>query len=130
MYTIHEQEVPAVALPGRDHKMIIGPGRFGNAQNMAFGLADFPAHRHAPPHVHEASEEILYVLSGTGEFYFDGRPEPVQAGTCIYVPPGVTHSINNLGDDVLKVVYVFAPPVAQGSYDKKTQEVAQHEPGH
>ena len=118
-HTIHESEVPAVQLPGRDHKMIIGPANFGPAQRMCFGVADFPPRRHAPPHVHEEQEEILYVLSGSGEFYFDGAPEPVEAGTCVYVPPKVEHSINNTGDDVLKVVYVFSPPVVQGSYDRK-----------
>ncbi len=118
-HTIHESEVAAVALPGRDHKMIIGPNNFGPAQTMCFGLADFPPRRHAPAHVHMSQEEILYVLTGAGEFYFDGVPEPVVPGTCVYVPPGVEHSINNTGDEVLKVAYVFSPPVAQGSYDRK-----------
>lgn len=119
MYTIHEREVEAKHLPGRDHKMIIGPESFGGAKTMCFGVADFPPRAHAPAHVHEAQEEILYILSGAGEFYFDGRPEPVEPGTCVYVPPGVTHSINNTSSEVLKVVYVFSPPVRQGSYDKK-----------
>jgi mannose-6-phosphate isomerase-like protein (cupin superfamily) len=117
-HTIHENEVEAVSLPGRDHKMIIGPMNFGEAKNMCFGLADFPPNSHAPAHVHEESEEILYVLTGSGEFYFDGEPEPISPGTCVYVPSGVVHSINNTGDEVLKVVYVFSPPVIQGSYDK------------
>ena len=43
MYTIHEREVEAKHLTGRDHKMIIGPDNFGRAENMCFGLADFPA---------------------------------------------------------------------------------------
>ncbi len=118
-HTIHENEVEAVQLPGRAHKMIIGPDNFGPAERMCFGVADFPPMKHAPGHVHESQEEILYVLTGKGEFYFDGVPEAVEPGTCVYVPPGVTHSINNTGEEVLKVVYVFSPPVAQGSYDKK-----------
>lgn len=118
-HTIHESEVPAVALPGRDHKMIIGPANFGPAQKMCFGVADFPPRRHAPPHMHEEQEEILYILTGSGEFYFDGVAEPIEPGTCVYVPPKVMHSINNTSDDVLKVVYIFSPPVVQGSYDRK-----------
>ena len=118
-HTIHENEVEAVQLPGRLHKMIIGPNNFGPAKSMCFGVADFPPIQHAPSHVHEQQEEILYILSGKGEFYFDGVPEPVEPGTCVYVPAGVVHSINNTGKDVLKVTYVFAPPVVQGSYDKK-----------
>jgi quercetin dioxygenase-like cupin family protein len=35
------------------------------------------------------------------------------------VPVGVEHSVNNLSDEVMKLAYVFSPPVRQGSYDKK-----------
>ena len=118
-HTIHESEVEAVQLTGRAHKMIIGPANFGPAEHMCFGVADFPPRQHAPAHMHPAEEEILYVLTGSGEFYFDGRPEPVEPGTCIYIPPGVEHSINNTSDEVMKVVYVFSPPVVQGSDDRK-----------
>lgn len=119
MYTIHENDVEMKQLPGRRHKMIIGPENFGKAKNMCFGVADFPPESHAPAHVHSGEEEILYVLSGSGEIYFDGKPEPVKPGTCIYVPDGVKHSINNTSKQILKVVYVFSPPVVQGSYDRK-----------
>lgn len=118
-HTIHESEVEAVQLPGRAHKMIVGPANFGPAKRMCFGVADFPPRQHAPAHMHSEQEEILYVLTGSGEFYFDGRPESVEPGTCIYIPPGVEHSINNTSDEVMKVVYVFSPPVVQGSYDRK-----------
>jgi mannose-6-phosphate isomerase-like protein (cupin superfamily) len=118
-HTIHEREVKAVSLPGRDHKMIISPTHFGVAKHLCFGVADFPPLRQAPAHVHETSEEVIYILTGKGEIYFDGKPEPVEPGTCVYIPPGVVHSINNLSDEILKVAYVFSPPVVQGSYDPK-----------
>lgn len=119
IYTIHEKEVKAISLPGRDHKMIIGPDNFGKSTKMCFGIADFPANQHAPGHVHEEQEEILYVLKGKGEMYFDNKPEKIEKGTCIFIPPKVVHSINNTSNEVLRVVYVFSPPVKQGSYDKK-----------
>lgn len=115
----HETEMEAVELPGRKHKMIIAPDRFGPARHMSFGLADFPPMKHAPAHVHEEAEEILYVLSGVGRMYFDGKPEDVEPGSCIYVPPGVEHSVENTGEEVLRVIYVFSPPVKQGSYDRR-----------
>jgi len=121
-YTIHEDEVEAKDLPGRKHKMIIGPDNFGGAKNMCMGVADFPPHTHAPAHVHMEEEEILYVLTGQGKMYFDGVPEELRPGICIYVPPAVEHSIENTGDEVLKVLYVFSPPVVQGSYDRVQQE--------
>lgn len=118
-HTIHEREVAAVALPGRDHKMIIGPNNFGPAANLCFGVAEFPPMRHAPSHHHDHSEEVIYILAGVGEIFFDAQPEPVEPGTCVYIPPGVEHSINNLGEEILKVAYIFSPPVVQGSYDRK-----------
>jgi len=117
-HTIHESEVEAKQLPGRSHKMIIGPNGFGKAKNMCFGIAVFPANKHAPAHIHLNEEEIIYILEGEGEIYFDGTPEPVKPGTCIYIPQKVEHSINNKCDIPMKLVYVFSPPVVQGSYDK------------
>lgn len=119
MYTIHEDDVEYKKLPGRDHKMVIGPVDFGKAKNLCFGVAVFPPVSHAPAHVHPTQEEVIYVLSGVGEIYFNGTPEPLRPGTCAYAPPGVEHSIGNLGREPLKVAYVFSPPAVQGSYDRK-----------
>ncbi len=117
-HIIHESEVDAKQLPGRSHKMILRPDNIG-AENMCFGVADFPANAHAPEHVHENEEEIIYILTGEGEIYFDGKPEPVKPGSCVLIPKKVVHSINNTSDVVMKLNYVFSPPVIQGSYDKK-----------
>ncbi len=116
MYTIHEDEVEAKKLPGRIHKMVIGPDNFGKCKNMCFGVADFPPQAHAPAHVHFKEEEIIYILTGSGEIYFDGIPEAVSPGTCVCIPPGIEHSINNRSKETMKVVYVFSPSVVQGSY--------------
>ena len=118
-YTIHESEVKAVSLPGREHKMIIGPDNLVKSTRMCFGVAEFPANQHAPGHAHEEVEEIIYVLKGKGDMYFDNKPERIEKGTCIFIPPKVFHSINNTSNEVLKLAYVFSPPAKQGSYDKK-----------
>lgn len=118
-HTVHEDAVEFVRLTGRDHKMIVGPGKAIEAETMSFGIADFPPNAHAPAHDHSAAEEVIYVLSGRGEIYFNGKPEPVRPGTVAYVPKGIEHSVNNQSDEVMRIVYVFSPPVAQGSYERK-----------
>lgn len=118
-YTIHESEVEFKKLQGRDHKMIIGPTNFGQSKNMCFGVAEFPPESHAPEHIHNAEEEVIYILNGSGKIYFDGKPEMVKPGTCVYIPSGIRHSINNMDKDTMKLIYVFSPPVVQGSYDRK-----------
>ena len=117
-YTIHERTVEAVSLPGREHKMVVKPENLGS-QRMCAGVAVFPAGRHAPPHVHAEAEEILYVLSGTGKMYFDGVAERIEPGTFMLAKPGVEHSLEADSGEDLKVLYVFSPPVGQGSYDRR-----------
>ncbi|MEK6645195.1 MAG: cupin domain-containing protein [Candidatus Firestonebacteria bacterium] len=117
-HTIHESKIKTVQLPGRLHKMIVKPENMGT-KRMCFGIADFPAQAHAPAHVHKKEEEIIYILTGSGKMFFDGKSEPIKPGTCIFIPPKVVHSINNTSKQVMKLVYVFSPPVVQGSYDKK-----------
>ena len=116
-HTIHEREVDYVALPGREHKMVVKPQNMGT-KHMCAGVAEFPAMKHAPAHVHQKEEEILYVISGVGNMYFDGVAEPLEPGTFMFVPTGVEHSLESTSDDVLKVFYVFSPAVEQGSYDR------------
>ena len=117
-YTIHERDVESVSLPGRDHKMVVKPETLGS-ELMCGGVAVFPAGKHAPPHVHEAAEEILYVLSGKGNMYFDGVAERIEPGTFMLAKQGVEHSLEADAGEDLKVFYVFSPPVKQGSYDQK-----------
>lgn len=119
MYAIHEDNVTARKLPGRDHKLIIGPANLG-AKNMCFGTAVFPpGPAVAPPHSHPREEEIMYVAAGTGRIIINGVAESLRPGICIYVPPMSEHQLINTGDAPLKVIYVFSPPVVPGSYDPK-----------
>ena len=119
MYIFHEDDVEAKELPGRKHKMIVSPWHFGKSKNMCFGVADFPPNSHAPEHVHGKEEEIIYFITGYGEMFFDGKPEKVKKGSIAFIPPNIKHSIKNDSDEAMHLVYVFSPPVEQGSYDKK-----------
>ncbi len=70
-------------------------------------------------HNHPGVEEILYVISGTGEQMVevsDGNGETqeerreVGAGTLIHIPPDVFHETINTGWEPLKLVAIYAPP--------------------
>ena len=53
-------------------------------------------------HTHEGDSEIIYILSGTGEVFYDGGIIPLEAGQCHYCPKGHTHSlINNSEADLV-----------------------------
>lgn len=64
----------------------------------------------AKPHYHEKTEEIYYILSGTGEIRLDDRTERIQARDAVYVPPGAIHALRNLSQgEILEVLAICSP---------------------
>ena len=57
-------------------------------------------------HLHETSDDINYVLSGTGEAICDGQSEVLTPGTCHICKKGSTHSIRNTGTEDLVLLTV------------------------
>jgi mannose-6-phosphate isomerase-like protein (cupin superfamily) len=70
----------------------------------AYGLG--PAQSRRNP----SAEEVLYVLSGSGECFIDGYRYELTSGTAVYLPPGSIYQIESLSrDDALKIVSVCCP---------------------
>lgn len=59
-------------------------------------------------HTHETSSEIIYILSGVGESFYDGAWETIKPGQCHYCPKGHTHSLCNKGEEDL-VFFAVVP---------------------
>lgn len=59
-------------------------------------------------HKHETSDDINYILSGTGKAICDGTEEILAAGCCHICKKGSTHSIENTGnEDLIMLTVVF-----------------------
>jgi quercetin dioxygenase-like cupin family protein len=69
-------------VPGREVVQV----RVDFAPGVAFG-------RHSHP-----GEEIAYVLEGSLEYQFDGKPPvTLKAGEALFIPAGTIHSAKNVG---------------------------------
>jgi mannose-6-phosphate isomerase-like protein (cupin superfamily) len=62
----------------------------------------------APDHFHRY-DEVVYVLSGEGAFHVDGDSAPLRAGSCIHLPAGLIHCLENHGPGEMQVLGVFRP---------------------
>jgi mannose-6-phosphate isomerase-like protein (cupin superfamily) len=62
----------------------------------------------APEHSH-VYDEVIYVLEGEGVLHTAGGDEPVEAGSCIHLPPLLNHSLENSGSSPMRIVAVFHP---------------------
>lgn len=49
-------------------------------------------------HTHESNCEIVYVVSGTATFHYDGEIEVVRQGQVHYCPEGHSHYMENKTD--------------------------------
>ena len=61
------------------------------------------------PHYHPQTEEIYYLLEGSGRMQIDGDVCDVKPGDAIAIPPGAVHTIENTGAGTLKFLCCCAP---------------------
>jgi mannose-6-phosphate isomerase-like protein (cupin superfamily) len=62
----------------------------------------------APDHFHRY-DEVVYVLSGEGAFHVDGESAQLRAGSCVHLPAGLVHCLENHGSGEMQVLGVFRP---------------------
>ena len=61
------------------------------------------------PHYHPQTEEIYYLLEGSGRMQIDGDIRDVKPGDAIAIPLGAVHTIENTGAGTLKFLCCCAP---------------------
>jgi mannose-6-phosphate isomerase-like protein (cupin superfamily) len=61
-------------------------------------------------HYHQATEEIYFVVKGSGEMEVDGDTRHVRPGDAVLIPPGVWHTLENNGTSELRILCCCAPP--------------------
>ncbi len=61
-------------------------------------------------HRHLESEEIYYLVEGSGEMELDGERRAVTVGDAVLIPPGAWHQIRAAGPGPLRLLCACAPP--------------------
>jgi mannose-6-phosphate isomerase-like protein (cupin superfamily) len=96
----------AVEVTGdRRFRVLFGPGNGCEAATQFAG--EIPPGR-APLHSH-TYDEVVLVLAGEGVLHAGPVEHPIAAGTCIHLPPGQQHCLENTGQATLRVLGVFHP---------------------
>jgi mannose-6-phosphate isomerase-like protein (cupin superfamily) len=55
-----------------------------------------------PRHVHEESDDILYILKGKAKMWIDGIGDvPLSAGCFVRIPKGVLHQPHDVEEDLI-----------------------------
>jgi mannose-6-phosphate isomerase-like protein (cupin superfamily) len=78
----------------------------GSTQATQF-VGSIPPGR-APNHFHNY-EEVLFILNGEGRMWAGETNTTIELGSCIYLPKGQVHCVENTGTDELRLLGVFYP---------------------
>ena len=70
-----------------------------------------------PAHCHPNGEELIYIISGTGKVYIDGRIYPLREGSAVLFEQGEIHMVRNSGAEEMKVACFFAPASNLDEYE-------------
>jgi mannose-6-phosphate isomerase-like protein (cupin superfamily) len=62
----------------------------------------------APLH-HHTYEEAIYIIEGEGRVHTETGSAEFSAGASIYLPRGVSHSLENTGETNIRLLGVFHP---------------------
>ena len=89
----------------RQFRVLFGPDR-GCAVATQF-VGQIPPGR-APAHSHPYDEVVL-ILHGHGTAHIGGVQHALSPGTCLHLPPGLPHCLENNGSAEMRVLGVFHP---------------------
>jgi len=101
-----EQQVTPTLMGERSFRVLVSP-EVGCRQMTQF-TGVIPTGR-APLHAHP-HEEAVYILSGTGRLWIEDAPVgKLRAGSVVFFPIGVRHTLENTGREDMKVLGAFSP---------------------
>ena len=66
----------------------------------------------------DSAEEVLLVVSGSGEATIGEEQAAVQTGTLAVVPALVPHSLKNTGEETLRVIGFFSSSTVLSIFDE------------
>lgn len=89
----------------RQFRVLFGPERDCEVATQFVG--QIPPGR-APEHSHPYDEVVL-ILHGQGIAHIGGVGHALGPGTCLHLPPGLPHCLENTGSAELRVLGVFHP---------------------
>lgn len=102
-------EVDPIELPGGSwSRMLVTDGRTaGNRSSLGYSV--FTPGTVLQPVSHR-TEEVAYVVQGTGELRLDERAVPFTGGDALFIPANTWHAVANTGDEDVIMVFGFPHP--------------------
>lgn len=116
MTILHETDVPETEQPGRFMRWLASDDALPAHHLSACVIRVMPGETVRPAHAHPRSEELIYLLTGSGQVMIEGETGDVRAGSAVLFEQGKVHMLRNTGDVEMKVICFFAPATGLDNY--------------
>ena len=97
-------EVEPIELPHGSWSRMVAKG-----EQSSLGYSVFTPGTELQPVCHE-TEEVAYVVSGTGELRLDDGAVAFREGDALHIPAGLWHAVANTGEEDVVMVFGFPHP--------------------
>ncbi len=116
MLIVNESEVPEVEQPGRFMRWLASEGSLPAKNLSVCVIRVMPGETVRPAHSHPHSEELIYIINGSGKVMIENEVGLVRAGSAVLFEQGKIHMLKNTGDTEMKVICFFAPATNLDNY--------------
>lgn len=116
MTLIHEDEVPETRQPGRYMRWLTDAAPLSSDLMSVCIIRVLPGESVHPAHSHPKSEEMIYIVAGSGKVMIENEVAEVKTGTAVLFQEGKIHMLKNTGDIEMKVICFFAPATSLDNY--------------
>jgi len=97
------------ALIGANGEVIIKVDAGSGSARLAMGTQQVLKGKGIAIHLHDHEDEILFVHRGSAIGIVGEKRRTLEAGSTVYIPPGVWHGVEN-PDGEVNLVWVMSPP--------------------
>lgn len=122
---------PSIVRPGEGRSF---PGiifkTYARDSGGAFSIVEHPyaPRMLVPPHVHEATDQVTYVVEGTVGVRLGDEEFLVEQGSYVVKPRGTPHTHWNPSDKAARVIEVSAPGSFEGFFEGVAEILSQPNP--
>ena len=111
----HISDAPTRSTPSGTASVMRLAGSEDGAKNAFFAVLTIQPGGAVPVH-RDATEEYLYVQTGTGTITIDGTDHAIKPGTGVFMPANAEVSFAVTGDEPVTVVQFFAGQGPEAKY--------------
>jgi len=102
-------DVEPIELPNGSWSRMLVTEKRVDGNRASLGYSVFTPGTELAPVRHE-TEEVAYVVAGSGELRLDDGAVPFRTGDALHIPAGVWHAVVNTGREDVVMVFGFPHP--------------------